>query len=67
MQPSFDDLKSRLAEIHDLRRAQEILFWDQTVMMPPGGSAVRGVNFPAFVSTQSSLLRYTQAMPLPRS
>ena len=44
MQPSFDDLKSRLAEIHDLRRAQEILFWDQTVMMPPGGGAVRGAQ-----------------------
>jgi carboxypeptidase Taq len=40
----FDDLKSRLAEIHDLRRAQEILFWDQTVMMPPGGGAVRGAQ-----------------------
>ena len=38
------DLKSRLAEIHDLRRAQEILFWDQTVMMPPGGGAVRGAQ-----------------------
>jgi carboxypeptidase Taq len=44
MQPSFDDLKSRLAEIHDLRRAQEILFWDQTVMMPPGGGPVRGAQ-----------------------
>ncbi len=44
MQPRFDDLKSRLAEIHDLRRAQEILFWDQTVMMPPGGGAVRGAQ-----------------------
>jgi carboxypeptidase Taq len=44
MQPSFADLKSRLAEIHDLRRAQEILFWDQTVMMPPGGGAVRGAQ-----------------------
>ena len=40
----FADLKSRLAEIHDLRRAQEILFWDQTVMMPPGGGAVRGAQ-----------------------
>jgi len=42
MHPRFDELKTRLAEIHDLRRAQEILFWDQTVMMPPGGSSVRG-------------------------
>ena len=42
MEKSFAELKTRLAEIHDLRRTQEILFWDQTVMMPPGGSSVRG-------------------------
>ena len=42
MEQRFEELKTRLAEIHDLRRAQEVLFWDQTVMMPPGGSAVRG-------------------------
>ena len=40
----FVELKSRLAEIHDLRRAQEVLFWDQTVMMPPGGGPVRGAQ-----------------------
>jgi carboxypeptidase Taq len=44
MEQRFADLKNRLAEIHDLRRAMEILFWDQTVMMPPGGSAVRGAQ-----------------------
>ncbi len=37
----FDELKTRLGEIHDLRRTQELLFWDQTVMMPPGGGPVR--------------------------
>ena len=41
MEQRFAELKTRLAEIHDLRRTQEILFWDQTVMMPPGGAAVR--------------------------
>ena len=41
MEP-FVELTTRLAEIHDLRRTQEILFWDQTVMMPPGGGSVRG-------------------------
>ena len=40
----FIELKNRLAEIHDLRRAQEVLFWDQTVMMPPGGGPVRGAQ-----------------------
>ena len=42
MSERFDELKTRLAEIHDLRRALELLFWDQTVMMPPGGGPVRG-------------------------
>jgi carboxypeptidase Taq len=44
MEQRFAELKERLAEIHDLRRALELLFWDQTVMMPPGGSAVRGAQ-----------------------
>ena len=44
MEQRFADLKTRLAEIHDLRRAQEILFWDQVVMMPPGGGVVRGAQ-----------------------
>ena len=41
MHERFDELKTRLAEIHDLL-ALELLFWDQTVMMPPGGGPVRG-------------------------
>jgi carboxypeptidase Taq len=44
MTERYDELKARLAEIHDLRRAQEILFWDQTVMMPPGGGPARGAQ-----------------------
>jgi carboxypeptidase Taq len=44
MHERFAELKNRLAEIHDLRRAQEVLFWDQTVMMPPGGGPVRGAQ-----------------------
>jgi len=44
MERKFAELKSRLAEIHDLRRAQELLFWDQTVFMPPGGGPVRGAQ-----------------------
>ena len=42
MEERFDELKTRLAEIHDLRRALELLFWDQTVMMPPGRRAGPG-------------------------
>jgi carboxypeptidase Taq len=44
MEKRFAELKSRLAEIHDVRRAQEVLFWDQTVMMPPGGGPVRSAQ-----------------------
>jgi carboxypeptidase Taq len=39
--PAYEELKTRLAEVHDLRTSVELLFWDQTVMMPPGGAAVR--------------------------
>ena len=44
MNERFAELKGRLAEIHDLRRVQEVLFWDQTVMMPPGGGPVRSAQ-----------------------
>ncbi len=44
MEQKFAELKSRLSEIHDLRRVQELLFWDQTVFMPPGGGPVRGAQ-----------------------
>ena len=44
MRERYEELKARLATIHDLRRAQELLFWDQTVMMPPKGGPVRGAQ-----------------------
>jgi carboxypeptidase Taq len=40
-EPRFEQLKQRLAEVDDLRKAAGLLFWDQRVMMPPGGSAAR--------------------------
>jgi carboxypeptidase Taq len=40
-EPRFEQLKERLAEVDDLRNAASLLFWDQRVMMPPGGSAGR--------------------------
>jgi carboxypeptidase Taq len=39
--PNFEQLKERLAETHDLAQAATLLFWDQRVMMPPGGAAAR--------------------------
>jgi carboxypeptidase Taq len=37
----LQDLKGRLAEITDLRRAEAVLSWDQNVMMPRGGAQAR--------------------------
>ncbi len=40
-QAKFDELRGRLAEIADLGKAAALLGWDQHVMMPPGGAALR--------------------------
>ena len=39
--PKLDQLKQRLAEVTDLTKAATLLFWDQRVMMPPGGAEAR--------------------------
>ena len=41
-QEKLSELKARLAEITDLKRAAAVLNWDQTVYMPKGGAAARG-------------------------
>jgi len=41
-QKTFTDLLDRLGEINDLRSAADLLGWDQTTYMPPGGAAARG-------------------------
>ncbi len=41
MEPALAELRDRLREVVDLRRAASVLHWDQYVMMPPGGSAAR--------------------------
>ena len=40
-QTKFDELRTRLAEIADLVKAASVLGWDQHVMMPPRGAAIR--------------------------
>src|SRR4051812_39943230 len=40
-QAAFDDLRQRLAEISDLGKTMALLGWDQQVMMPSGGAAIR--------------------------
>jgi Zn-dependent M32 family carboxypeptidase len=39
--PKFSQLKSLLAEIEDLHAAAALLYWDQTIYMPPKGIEAR--------------------------
>jgi carboxypeptidase Taq len=41
MNNAYEDLRARLAEIHDLGRAAGVLGWDQRVTMPPLGADAR--------------------------
>lgn len=41
MEEKLAELRRRLGEVDDLRSAAAVLSWDQLVMMPPGGAAVR--------------------------
>ena len=41
-EPKIDELKNRLTEVDDLRRASAVLGWDQATYMPPGGAEARG-------------------------
>jgi carboxypeptidase Taq len=40
-QAKFDELRARLAEVSDLVKTAALLGWDQQVMMPPRGAAIR--------------------------
>ncbi len=41
MKRTYEELKTRLAEIHDLSKVARLLFWDQQTMMPRRGAGVR--------------------------
>lgn len=41
MTESLSELRERLAEIHDLSRADALLAWDERTMMPRGGAEAR--------------------------
>jgi len=41
MEEKFQELKTRLIEIHDLNAASALLGWDQMTYMPPGGAPAR--------------------------
>lgn len=42
VQQDLTDLLNLLGEVNDLRAAADVLNWDQTTYMPPGGAAARG-------------------------
>lgn len=39
---AYTQLEARFAELHQIGHAQAMLYWDEAVMMPPGGGAARG-------------------------
>ena len=39
---ALSQLKTRLLEVDDLRHSADVLRWDQTTYMPPGGAPARG-------------------------
>jgi carboxypeptidase Taq len=41
VEPALAEFRERLAEITDLRRATNVLYWDQLVMMPDAGNTAR--------------------------
>ncbi|HXF98088.1 MAG TPA: carboxypeptidase M32 [Gaiellaceae bacterium] len=44
MQRALGELRERLAEIEDLKRARSVLLWDAEVWMPPGGVDARSTQ-----------------------
>jgi carboxypeptidase Taq len=44
VEPALAELKDRLGEIADLRRATSVLYWDQLVSMPDSGNEARGAQ-----------------------
>jgi len=39
---AYEQLEARFAELHQIGHAQAMLYWDEAVMMPPGGGQARG-------------------------
>ena len=52
MEPALSELKRRIGEVVDLRRAANVLYWDQLVLMPDAGNASRATQ----LATLESLL-----------
>lgn len=56
MGDSFDKLNARLTDLHNLSATEHILFWDQNVMMPPGGASARAAQMATLQRVQHEIL-----------
>jgi len=52
MRGELEELRGRLAEIHDLGRAAGLLAWDERTMMPPGGGEARADQLATLASVR---------------
>ena len=55
MSDTLAELKTRLAQISDLRTARGVLEWDQQVVMPPGGAQARADHLTTLETLQHDL------------
>jgi carboxypeptidase Taq len=53
---TFDELRTKLGEIHYLGRAKALFDWDERTMMPPGGADGRADQVAALVGVQHERL-----------
>lgn len=51
MNAKFEELRTRLGEIFDLRSAAAVLAWDQQTYMPPAGAEARAAQLTTLVRT----------------
>ncbi len=76
MSKTFEQLKSRLGEVQDLRRATAVMGWDQETMMPPKGvqdraymlGTLEGISHELFIADETGrllddLAAYEDSMP----
>ncbi|ODR97683.1 hypothetical protein AUC69_11300 [Methyloceanibacter superfactus] len=57
----YAQLEARFAELHQLGHAQAMLYWDEAVMMPPGGGQARGEALAALAALAHRTLTAPEA------
>ena len=66
MTKTYEELKTRLASIHDLHMARSILGWDQHTKMPPKGGEVRAEQLGTLDRFVARALHRRRDRPPPR-